>query len=612
MSVQAQAFRVLTEFRFDIGHAVAESHALQGEIGKISAAADQALIGFKRIGMSLVAQAGLGSGGVLAFLYNAITASDKFAQSQRNLANILLSNQDVLGTGGMSFEQAMVRSASVMDTIIHKANEFALDPNELLNQTKAVAPMLISHGLDTAQMQTSIDIARGLLKSAPTLAIDPSMIGSQLVSLVTGRADMNNTLFQRLLAETKPFKDAKVNDSKGFNSLDAHKRIELLRSSLLQFGSNADVLRGNMESLSGQFQVFQNLVKGQFSIFKKVGDALMPPLKMMLGEVNKFLNTEGRKIAEHLSKIIGDIVKDPIKFFINLRQLSRLQGDVTNAGKLLGFLGLLEATAFAMRFLGITIRGASVTSGIKLLGQGLLWIGGLFVRLGGFALIFRALAFVATKILAPLMALTFLFQIISRAIAKAEISNAKWLVDHMSKLTSLFGRIKDAIAKIFMPIEMAIDFWSDLVAWFFELDISGNILISIFEGLANALEAIGFIVVSSMSIISGAIASILQVIMDAKNLEFSGMGKRIGLAFNEGFSDFFSKHYDRSGGQNGSEGDKVSNRITNIGKVEINNQFKEQLEPDRIAFTLKEQILKAALNPQQAAGRSMRGMAIGR
>jgi hypothetical protein len=51
----------------------------------------------------------------------------------------------------------------------------------------------------------------------------------------------------------------------------------------------------------------------------------------------------------------------------------------------------------------------------------------------------------------------------------------------------------------------------------------------------------------------------------------------------------------------------VVQQTTNINKVEIRNDFKEQMEPDRIAFTLKDQLLKAANNPGQAAGRSLQG-----
>lgn len=152
-------FKVITEFRFDIGHAMLESKTLQGQVEKISTAADNALLSFQRVGMGLVAQMGLVSGGVLGFLYDAIQASDKFSQSQRNLANIFLTNQKAFGDQGLTFQQAMTNASKVMDTIHHKAMDFSLDPNDLLNQTKLIAPVLVSHGLDGANLATSIDLS---------------------------------------------------------------------------------------------------------------------------------------------------------------------------------------------------------------------------------------------------------------------------------------------------------------------------------------------------------------------------------------------------------------------------------------------------------------------
>lgn len=46
-----------------------------------------------------------------------------------------------------------------------------------------------------------------------------------------------------------------------------------------------------------------------------------------------------------------------------------------------------------------------------------------------------------------------------------------------------------------------------------------------------------------------------------------------------------------------SENNMISSQITNIGSVNIQNSFKEQLEPDRIAFTIRDQLLSAARNP---------------
>ena len=49
----------------------------------------------------------------------------------------------------------------------------------------------------------------------------------------------------------------------------------------------------------------------------------------------------------------------------------------------------------------------------------------------------------------------------------------------------------------------------------------------------------------------------------------------------------------------------VSNAGTTIGKVEIRNEFREQMEPDRIANSLVKTLMEVAENPRQAKGQSM-------
>lgn len=599
------AFNVLTEFRFEIGGAVANSKVLQNEVGKISQAADETMFAFRRMGIGIAAQLGLGTGGLIGFLYSAVEASEKFAASQRSLANIFLSNQQLFGSQGITFNQAMTQSSRIMDEIIQKAREFALDPNELMSQTKSIAPMLLSHNLDDANLKRSIDIARGLMKSAPTLAIDPGMIGSQLVSLVMGRAELNNTLFQRLMSETAPFKDAGITSSKKYNDMAPEKRIELLRKALLQFGSNADILRGNMMSLNGQLQVFSSLVKGQFSIFKNIGDALGRPLKMMLFQVNQYLMKEGKQIADTFAKIILDLVKSPEKLFVTIRQLQRLQSDTKSAGKIFGIIGSLQLVTLAMRFFGVTLSGV-LAPALRFLGIAGMSIGAVFIKILPF--LGRFAVFMARFVFAPLLALTFLMQSISRAMAKAEVFNAKWLLDNLPRIMELFARLKGALSLIFLPITLAIEGLSDIIAWFFRLDITGGVALSLFELLVDFMEKLGGAMLSLMAIVSGLVMAIIQAVADLVKLNFNGLPARLQSAFVDGF-DSFKQRYTPTVGENQDE--PVSTKNTYIDRIEINNSFKEQMEPDRIAFTLRDQLLKAALNPQQASGRSQRSALVG-
>lgn len=595
-------FNIITEFRFDIASAVADSKTLQNQVGLISDTANQALYSLRRVGMGLVMQMGLFSGGMIGFFNSAIQSSEKFGQSQRKLANIFLSNQEAFGNQGVTFAQSMGMAARIMDDIRKKGFSFAIDPDELLAQTSSIAPMLLSHGLDDSSLNKSIDISRGLLKSAPTLGVDPSLVRSQLIQLVMGRAELQNTLFQRLMSETKPFKDNKIVDSKSYNLLPAQKRIEILRTSLLQFGSNADVIAGNVNSLNGQMQKFMSMIRGTYSVLKPLGDALMVPIINGFKYLNNWIDTEGRQIITSMTKLVEDFLKDPVKAYQTLRQVGRLQGDTKFAGKIAFIIEMFHIGAVALAFMQV-----KMTAFYNAIMTGARWVGALamrFVALIPFTKVFMFLLssmVLLVKILArTLLPLIFFMQILSATIAKIETSWASWMATNAGRMASVFERIGTAISRIMLPITEAIAGWSDMLssigAWF----VTKEYILTFLEGLASVLEWVAEKVVLALSSISGFGAALGQMIYDITNMKFQGMGGRMVDAFGEGAWDYYSKIYKI---KDGSDSDlPVSQQVTNIGTVNVNQQFKEQMEPDRIAFAFTEQLKKIAMNPAQASG----------
>lgn len=614
-----QIFNVVAEFRFDIASAVANSQTLQGEVGKISAAADNAHFALQRVGMGLIAQTGLGSGGLVGALYTALKASDKFASSQRQIANIFLSNR--MFEGAFAFEDAMKAAAGSMQIMKNSAREFSLPAMDLVNTSKLIGASLINHGLDDASLGNSTKLARGFLKSAPTLGIDPGLAQGQLLDAVMGRANMGDTLIQRLFNETdalKPFAQKpgsgtqKGGGAFAFNALEASKRLDVLTKALMQFGSNTRILEENARSMSAQLQRLQDNITGIFSILRPLGDALMKPVKDILFKLNKFIESDGEKIVKNFSKIVREAFKDPEKLFIQIQQLRRVQGDLSKAGHALAITGLIHGLTMALRFFGIQLRGGLIMSGLRALGSGLRWLGSLFVSMGGLTLLGRGLMFVLKGVLAPLAAWLFLFQIISRAIAKAQVANAKWFVGNLEKISALLARASKAFGDIMYPLEISMDFLSDLVAWFFRLDTSGDIILFFLRQFVEMIEDLGKVVVFVLSVVNGLIASIVGALFDLAQMNFKQLGPNLKKNFMEGFDEMLSRRFKRGGGDSDSADGAVSMKVTNIDKIEINNQFKEQLEPDRIAFSLKEQLMKAALNPGQAANRSMAGGLVGR
>jgi hypothetical protein len=78
--------------------------------------------------------------------------------------------------------------------------------------------------------------------------------------------------------------------------------------------------------------------------------------------------------------------------------------------------------------------------------------------------------------------------------------------------------------------------------------------------------------------------------------------------YKQGINDVFDKQRDYLfGSLEDLSKAPVATMIQNINKVEINQDFKEAQDPDRIAFTVQDALLKIAQNPTQAVGRSFAG-----
>lgn len=601
-------FNVMTEFRFDIAHAVAGSKTLQSEVGKISTAADNAHFAIQRIGMGLVAQTGLGTGGIAGALYAAVKASDKFEQSQRAIANIMLSNN--IFQGDNAFAESMQEAAAAMENMQKAAQEFSLPAEDLLNFSKLIGATLMSHGLDDSRLSKSIQISRGFLKSAPTLGIDPTLAQGQLLDSVMGRANMGDTLFQRLTNETTPMKGyGGTAGAKAFNALEPAKRVKVLTDALMQFGSNSKIVAENALSLSSQMQKLRDNITGVFSILRPIGKAIMDPMKKLLFQLNTYLETHGKKFTEIVGRIFGDILKDPEKLFVNIQQLRRLQNDVKKAGNVLAVVGLVHGITAALRFLGFEIKGGILMGALSYLRKGFAWVGGVIAETGAMAFIFRGLSFILTKVIAPLALLTMLFQGISRGIAKASLIDAEFIARNMSKLAEVFDYLKINLTAIFAPFELAIEGISGLFEWLLSFGDVSQIVVDNLKAILYPLEVFGRLIVGILSIVQGVVAALTGVILDIGQGKFTEVLKNIGPNFMSGMTDLYRQYYKPP--ELNAENQTNAKTNIQIDKIEINNAFKENAEPDRIAFTLKEQLMKAALNPTQALGRSLSGAAIG-
>jgi hypothetical protein len=254
-------------------------------------------------------------------------------------------------------------------------------------------------------------------------------------------------------------------------------------------------------------------------------------------------------------------------------------------------------------------------------------------------------------ILAGALALTGLFQLFSRAEGIAKIRDFKLLPEMTEKFMkvlnmtiSTFGRFLKPIFSIFESLAQWISPLFEVSRYmklFTEVLYQFTLAISYLQAFSSGLLEVyrylflnlwdwikhfGSMIGDSIGeLFSGSLLDPVFSLFDKmgisiKSYFLENVAQPISTMFQDAkgllpdifspVTDIFTTEFDRIMNENlaslKSPDGPIQNMITNIGKVEIKNDFKEQLEPDRIAFTLVEQLKRVAQNPGQG-GRSFSG-----
>lgn len=600
-----QIFHVATEFQFDISQAVLSTNMLQNQVNQVSDAADNALLSFQKLGAGIVAHLGLGSGGLLAVLGKAVQISDKFNSSSLSFSNVISSNMKLFSGTIDTFNDRLSTSKMIMGDINKVANQFALPSGELLNMTKLVTPLLAQHGMAGTNFSNSINLSKNVLKSAPNLGINPQDSEGQLLRAIGGQAGMHDTLFRRLMTETTAFRDARITNSGQFNAMKPEKRIDLLSKALAVFASDADVLKNRVNSLSGQLTILSNNVTEFGSVLRPIGDAILKPVVKVLQELNHYIDNQGRELAKSMGQMISNIFEDPKNLLINMMQLKQLGADTRKGGKMLGMLEFVLFLRQLKNYLPMNgMIAKALSTGFTMIGEGLMFLVRIIPWMGIFRFALQALWFGFSRLIPGMAAAVGLMQTISRAQAIAKVNDVGNMLTLAPKLMDLTTRFKTAMENIFLPISTAIDWLANFIAPLFQVSTWLNVIMDPLDGFVTLLEDLGKVSILAWAGLQGFFFGIYQFVDNIRSGKIMGMFGGVGKAFSAGVDDILEKNWDR---MNGKAGGAVSNQITNIGKVEIRNDFKENQEPDRIAFTMKDQLLKAARNAVQGRGTALQG-----
>lgn len=636
-------YTVVSEFRFDVAQAVLGSEQLQGKVEGLSNSVNNAVESIKGLGVGMVAQLTGLQAGITGFFSSAIGASDKFLNSQLSFTQIIDANMEHLtGTIG-TMNEKMAVSKKIMGDIAADARHFGLPASDLLEMTKTMSAMLVPKGLAGENFKGARDISRNLLKSAPNLGIDPADVQGQLLRAVEGSASMGDTLFRRLLTEApEPFKNAKVKDAKGFNALDTAKRFGILSDAMAKFSSNTDILEMRAKTLNGMMQQVKDTFTGFTSVLKPIGDVLMPLVVQALDMILKWIQNDGAKIINELAKFLKRFTENPKEMLLELNQIATLSDNLKLATKLAGITVFIMHLQELVHFLSkLPVIGPVLGQ----LGGGLLtflgylkptkkWLDAIswgFQNIGkviSFAWPFlRAVIVGLLEFGGAIMAFLIPLQGLGRALLRMKIETLEWFANNAAELTVLLGKAQVALSIIFTPIQDLIKGFEELffmiLGGTYFLDAGKTGLIS----FVDTLELFGKAVLGVWSALRGVVAGLFEmittIIVNAKtlignilngNFANADLGTENAFAsFGQGFMDEFNKSFSRASTplvDGNVDNAKVSSTVNNYD-VKMTNNFKEVLQPDRIAFTIKDQLEKSSVNRTKSRVSSVAGLQAG-
>jgi hypothetical protein len=617
-----QVFSVLTEFKFDVAQAVAGSDTLQKSTKKLSEAADQALVSVQTLGLGLVEV--LGYGGVIGFFKKAIDASDSFQSSILDMNGVLTSQLGALTGPVDTLNERLGASRDIMEQVAKQAKKFDVSTGDVSGVLGTLIGGAAQNTEDTS-MKSLVGMSGQVAAGASGIGLSPTDMATQ-VAAIMGSTATQGALVNVLQTMPSAFKGKSL---AGINAMDDDEIMKRLSAGLQIIASDMSDLSARSELLSYQITRFKNIMT---DIIKPIGDAIRPVLVNVMKEINGYMKTAGAGIFNSFGSIMKLFVSTPREMLTNLLQFREAHSDLGKAAKTVGTIQAVEGIgwilakltgkalfltpvvgqlAFVFSMLG-DIMSRDHSPIMQMIGYVLKWGSALTVVAGilsYFGVLMPVLAFAFAEILAPLALLYIMFQAISRAMAKAHISDALAMAEILPKFMGLLARLGEAVKQIFLPVWLAIDGLSSILAPLFEWSGVLSALMPILEAFVFVLETVGTLIVNIMAAISGAFGAIFNVLSSMSEEGWLlNIFDNIKKGFQEGFDDFIGKHK-----KNIEDGTSVRNANTDItiSKVEIRNDFKAGMEPDRIAYTIKEQLMNAHNNPVANKGGSFQGKLLG-
>lgn len=622
----AFVFEIVADFAFNSSAAVLESNKIKTALDGISGAAEEAIGSVGKLGFSLASSLGLGGLGVLGGLGKSVLMAEKFGQSVNILASVFTSNKEVFeGNYFDTFNNRVLYSEQLMRDLGAQASSLGLKQKDLVATFKSIAFVGLQGGLQIEQIK---NLARNVQVAAPVAGLDPNTVGDQIFRLALQGVGGSPTLFKTLLADTKTFQQFKGKGGTGkFTGMDFAGRVQVLAKAFDEFGNKPDVIARQINTLSAQFNILTNTVENALISF---GDVFRPLLIDVFKEVNAFIKRVGPGIVGEIRNIFMSLMDTPREMFLDLVQLSRLSGDVGKVTRMLRLIPSLFLASFALNAVVIqfvsstTLVGAALhglnasllafVGGIRaialapVLGPA---IGGLLAKFGTFGTILFGIGNAIVNLSGIAFLAIVAFQTLSRGIAVAKAAWIAFFLENTERWTAMFSKFRLALTALWSPFQGFIEGIGDIIGWILGPGFLIAGFVHILDGLLAVVDILAKGIVGITALFNGLAGVMVNIALATKALfsgNFSEAGDQLApSALAKAFMDNVASTFDKSGmfTPDKTNGGSTSAPVVNHhGDVIINNDIREAFEPDRIAFTIEEQIKKSLYNPRSAGGSS--------
>lgn len=609
------AFTVVSEFKFDVAGAILGTDKLAKKVDMLDQTVQNALGSVQSLGIGFLASFSGANAGILGILGNAINATDKFRQSQIELANTMVANRSMMNGQLIGFNDALEQSGFIMDEITKKARNFGISPDALVNQTKMFNQFLSAKGLQGMNLENAIELSRVSLKAAPALGVSEDQSLRGIISGVTGQLSANTQFGTRLFAEAgDAIKNLTgISNLKEFNKAKPEKRIQALIAGLDKLAGTADAVSARADTLTSRLLTVKQIFSGVGSILKPLGEVIMPFLKQTLDILINFLKKDGAEIVKSVARFVKGFISGPEEMLMNFMMLDRLSGDIARSAGIVSLIvamthmreifHALSSVPYISKIVGPLSRFYEALLRFPLVGRILQGFMGIFevgkiTSFGGaikaIVLTFGRMAGLFGVLLIPIIGL-------SRALNRIKLDGVKWIAENMASLIDMFTSLKRSLEIFFSPIADMISGWEEL----FYMILGGDAVLESFKStlstITSVVKALADTFLDLYSAFKGIIAGIAAVIGSITSGSFSNLGQTFMEAGSDEFMRSVNRYRAPTLDREGEERQNVAPMINNYD-VTMNNSFKEVLQPDRIAFTIQDQLQKASQNRRSARG----------